>query len=230
MKKLFIAIIVAIMAISTQASGRALVIMLDASGENYACNDLLNHNIQTIQNKYFNKDYFRNNRIRKVMSIVFSRQAEIIASVDYDTLPRMRDSIKMRRFLDYAQNVLQDANKAMPDYYSYKDGDQEKLYGKDVAGALLFTINELQSRGVKEATIILASNMIQSVNRSQTGQYLRRHPITLPNGYRLIILGKAFMCSPKVSELQKNMAMQKWRERWLRYIQPSEQVLYKLGY
>ena len=230
MKKLFIAILVAFMAINAQASGRALVIMLDASGENYACNDLLNHNIKTIQNRYFNQDYIRNNRIKKVMSIVFSRQTEIVASVDYEILPRMRDSVKMRRFIDYAQNVLEDAIKAMPDYHIFKDGNQEKPYGKDIAGALLFTINELQSRGINEATIILASDMIQSVNRSQTGQYLRSHPITLPNGYRLIILGKAFMCSPNYSELQKNIAMRRLQEKWMCYIQPSEQVFYRLGY
>ena len=229
MKKLFVAILVAVMAISAQASSKALVIMLDASGENFACNDLLNHNIQTIK-RYFNKDYIRQNRIKKVISVVFSRQAEIIASVDYKMLPRMRDSIKMRRFIGFAQNVLEDAIKAMPDFHSYKDGNQEKLYGKDIAGALLFTINELQSRGINEATIILASDMIQSVNRAQTGQYLKKHPITLPNGYRLIILGKAFMCSPEVSELERNSAMYKWRQKWMRYIQPSEQVQYRLGY
>ena len=229
MKKLFVAILVTIMAISAQASGKALVIMLDASGENYRCNDLLNHNIQTIK-RYFNKDYIRQNRIKKVISVVFSRQAEIIASVDYEMLPRMRDSIKMRRFIGFAQNVLEDAIKAMPDYHSYKDGNQEKPYGKDIAGALLFTINELQSRGINEATIILASDMIQSVNRAQTGQYLKKHPITLPNGYRLIILGKAFICSPEVSELERNSAMYKWRQKWMRYIQPSEQVQYRLGY
>ena len=229
MKKLFIAILVAFMAINAQASGKALVIMLDASGENYACNDLLNHNIKTIK-RYFNRDYIRQNQIKKVISVVFSRQAEIVASVDYEMLPRMRDSIKMRRFIGFAQNVLEDAIKAMPDYHTYKDGNQEKLYGKDIAGALLFTINELQSRGINEATIILASDMIQSVNRSKTGQYLKKHPITLPNGYRLIILGKAFMCSPDVSELERNSAMRKWRQKWMRYIKPSEQVQYRLGY
>ena len=230
MKKIIIAVVVALMAVGAQASGKALAILLDASGENFACNDLLQHNIQTIQQKYFNEKYIRNNNVKKVISIVFSRQANIVASVDYDYLPKMRDSIKMRKFISYAQNVLDDAIRILPDYYSYKDGNKEKYYGKDIAGALIFTINELQSRGAKKAIIVLASNMMQSINVKKTAQYLKKHPISLPNGYKLIVLGKAFMCSPEVSELDKNIAMQKLQEKWMRYIKPSGQIVYRLGY
>jgi len=215
-----------------RAVDHALVVALDASAENYACAKLKKENIEEIKRRYLNQDYLKKNGIDAIYTVVFSRNTEFVASVEKRTLPRMRDSVKWRKFTRFGHEALRMAIEKMGAYYSYKDeNDRVRYYGKDIVGAIIKIVDALKNdKSAASATIVFASNMFQSVNKETVRKILEKEPIVLPDGYHIEALSKAYVCEDRYSALQIERHIKHNQEIWKRFVKPSENLRFRNNY
>ena len=209
---------------------RTLVLLMDASSENYQCNELLQDNLQYIKRNYLTKKYFQQQNIKQVFGIVFSQKLKMIASSSYDNLGHKRDLQKSNEFYNSSLIVFEHTVKKMPQFNKYLKNGHEYPYSRDVVGVLLSTFNILKNRDVKSATIVVASNMIQGADVKSAIEYLKNKKITLPKDYKLVVLAKAFVCDDTTSQLRIDNAKERTKQSWLKILQPKSQVEYKTDY
>jgi len=211
---------------------KAIVIMVDASGENYSCDAIRETNYKKVQELLGARE-LQEKKVSDIYFMIFSRNSEAIAHTT--TKKRGTDKARYRRLAKVAKMGLKKLFAKMPEYYKAIEHGKEVHYGKDIQGAIESAINlvkqQERERGVafRDVEIVIASDMMQSVNKEKVQKKLDKNPISLPINVKLQILAKNLSCE-NYPQSEKNRFEQEVKNFWKRGITPVDRIDYFTNY
>jgi hypothetical protein len=200
---------------------KVLIIMFDASGENYSCDLLRKSNFRKVQER-ISLERLKEDKVAAVYMGVFSRNSEIL---NFTTIysPKYRGKTDRKRYQlmsKSAKFALETVKKNMHSYYVGIEGSGKKVhYGKDIVGALKKVLSCYEDEKLEEfenVEVIMVSDMIQSVNPERTKDMLQKKEggIKFPDNMNITIFGKQLTCEEKYSEMDKQNHINKIKLFW----------------
>ena len=217
-------IIVAAAMAASVFGGEVVYVLMDAADENFACQELLDSNVEQV--KSFVAKKIHEGDVDRVIVGVFGKDSELVYAVGPER--RYAEGLRKKRFGENVRGAIHDVvEKIAPRYHRGIVDGKERLYARDVYGALEMVLDFIRENGDESATVVVASSMIQGYNKKEVQAKLEKEPIQLPAGVKLVIFGKSFVCRDAAS-FKKREAMKKTRKFWLEHIKGD--VIYRQHY
>lgn len=188
---------------------RVMYVLFDASGQAFNCQTLRESNRRVVQAhimKQIDRDMYTLVRFG-----VFSRRLRFV--YDASMPENLPDSVTQSRFKREISTGIQNAIDNMRNAYSYQDGAHEKLMGSDVYGAITKTLDDIRVNKFEHAQIVIASPMIQSVNKGEVIDTLTKNHIQLGSS-SLVLFSKAWDCSNGSADFQIRQSLDETASFW----------------
>jgi hypothetical protein len=233
MKRFFSLVVIAVFSLSgcTQSKkpeAETLIMMFDAAGECYNCDKIVQSNFDKAAS-FLQAEMLRQKRVHAVYTGVFSKNTQIEWGALFPR--RGSDRSRYKRLSKNSMLAVEKARKAIQRFYAYKDASgQEKLFPRDVYGAIKATLRFIKDHNLQKVHIVLFSNMKQSFNKKSTMKALSNNHIVLPEGVTLEIYAKSLICDQRGSQAQKEKVLSQRKAFWQSVIEPSSQVQYFIAY
>lgn len=217
-------IIVAAAMAASVFGGEVVYVLMDAADENFACQELLDSNVEQV--KSFVAKKIHEGDVDRVIVGVFAKDSELVYAVEPER--RYAEGLRKKRFGENVRGAIHDVvEKIAPRYHRGIIDGKERLYPRDVYGALEMVLDFIRENGDENATVVVASTMVQGYNRKEVKAKVQKEPLQLPEGVKVVVFGKAFVCRDAAS-MKKREALRKTRAFWLEHI--TGDVVYKQNY
>ncbi|MBI5749148.1 MAG: hypothetical protein HZA00_08480 [Nitrospinae bacterium] len=199
-----------------------LILMLDAVGESFECEELMLKNRQAL-GMLLSPDSLNKANVGEVFLGVFGERAEIKFRVE---VGKEADAIRFRRFSERLNQALKVIDtQHVPKFHVH--GDRKSA--RDAAGAIMhvkqFIEQETLITRYHKINIVFVSNMMQTLSKEQTVKLLKQNPIIFPDSVSIIALSKAFVCQD-VAEIQKQVFMPELSAFWSSVVKVKEFKFY----
>jgi len=191
-----------------------IYILFDASGENFNCEALRKSNHSVVKHHVMQR--IRQGHVKTVYAGIFSKYTTFVGSTEVRN-KRGSDMIRAKHMVRKSMALIDKAYNNMGSMYSRLQGGREFPYARDVTGAIAKVINTIRRNGDKKAHIVIASTMIQSLNKKLVVKNLKEEHIKLPEGTDMIVFNKSWVCSDG-AEYKKLDSMAATESFWTKVI------------
>ncbi len=222
-------------ALARKMKQKAIIVMIDASGENYSCDALRTSNIGAVK-KMISAERLKKEKVASVYMGLFSRTSDVpyFASIYSSKSKFKTDSRRYRAMIQKVGIMFEKVKNSMPLYYAGIEDGRKVHYGKDIVGALKKVLSVYKDEHLDEfgsVEVIIASDMIQSVNTKKSEQMLRKEGgIEFPENVHITILGKQLTCEESYSEADRQRSVELAKTSWRSIIHSASPIDYYANY